>query len=82
LISAQSPLHAAFDDDAVITRLSSVIDAEALTEDATFAEPIASPISGVRTVEHRVTTTTKYASTGGLVVLLLGGLLRRRRRRE
>jgi MYXO-CTERM domain-containing protein len=82
LIPAQSPLHAAFDDDVRITRLSSVIDAEALTEDATFDEPLRSFVSGVRTVEHRVATTTKYASTGGLVVLLLGGLLRRRRRRE
>jgi hypothetical protein len=80
LIPPQSPLLAAFDDDAMITRLSSVIDAEALTVDATFDKPFGRGVSGVRTVQHRVTTTTKYASTGGLVLLLLGGMLRRRRR--
>ena len=64
---------------AVITRLSTVINADALDEDAIFATPYTDAVRDERYVSlPRVSPV--YAGFGVAVVLVLGGALRRRQR--
>lgn len=77
-ISAHSVLRRIFDNGSAITRMSTVLAADDLTQDATFFGPT-QPFPAVRYVQND-RPNPKHASVGLVVGLAAAGLLRRRRR--
>jgi hypothetical protein len=78
--SAKSPLLALFDRDQLLSRFSTVLDADALTEDASFYDTGDPHGLGSRTVLRARLPVVRYASIGWVVALGAGGALRRRGR--
>ncbi len=79
-LSTGSPLLALFDDDQWINRLSTVLDADALTEDASFDAPGPTTAPVRERYVLRATPAVKYASIGWFLALGAGRMLRRRGR--
>ncbi|MEI9952738.1 MAG: DUF2330 domain-containing protein [Pseudomonadota bacterium] len=67
------------EDDAVITRLSTIISREDLAEDVVFAAPFTSPVPRQRYASFSLPH-GRYASFGAVGALIVGALLRRRTR--
>jgi hypothetical protein len=68
------------DNDATVTRMSSIVPADALTEDAVFHTPFEGVVSRDRYVKNSIHFETRELGMGSLATLLLAGAWRRRRR--
>jgi hypothetical protein len=75
-----TPFADLMDDNAVLTRLSTVIASSKLGPDVNFGTPYFDSVPRERTVSATRLSTTRYASFGWVAALLLGGALRRRLR--
>jgi len=77
-ISTHSVLRRIFDNDSTITRMSTVLAADDLTQDASFFGPT-QPFESERYVQND-RSSSRHASLGLVAGLVAAGLFRRRRR--